>query len=555
MPKPEVEKTEGNAEGATEKKCCSLLKNKTALIGIAAAAALVLLLVIVISAIANSGNGFIERECAYQITQNEDGDLVVLNGDKLLKDKIDVENAAIVSWSASESIDGKVVAVLVQDMDGADATSTLYVITKNKIKEVAKDVSYYTLSVNGDVIVYTEVDEENEKTTLVSYTVKNGKSKDIVKSDEESSVAEYILSPDGKTVVYTVGKSDDEGDGDMTYTTYLFSGKKSEKIISSEIDLVAVANKAKYIYALAEEEKEDGTVNNLYVYNKKGEKETKLGKVAIGYVQFNADCTQAIYYTTNDKGDVYSYLSINGKEGVKLAKAALVLTTGGVDTTSFLRKGNAVVYPVEDLYDHVYTGSNSKIGTDAYLVKKGEDKTVKLVSGIMDTYILDKSAEYLYYQEIDDSDGALKVIKIAKGENAKDKAKTIAEDVDRYVVTSDRKSVYYVDGDALYKVNGKKGGKTKTIASDEVVADSLIISDKDVVYYTDADDTLYLTTGGKGKKVMDDCADIGVVNGEVFVENTDNEISYINKTKKPKKLVTKYVKKAEAPDYGDEGIG
>ena len=235
------------------------------------------------------------------------------------------------------------------------------------------------------------------------------------------------------------------------------------------------------------------------------------------------------------------------------------MAANGINATGYYENG-ALVLPVDDLYDHVYMsvkyGENS-VSYDMYLVKKGEDKTVKLVSGISGDYTLDQSAEYLYYKDADDKDNTLMVLKIAKGENAKDKAKTIAEDVEEYVVTSDRKKVYFINDESLYRVNGKRGGKTKTLANDEI-ENGLVISAKDVVYYSDADGVLYATTGGKGKKIMDDCYDIEVVNGQIFVETEDNEICFVNKTKKPKKIVTEYEEKAAIPgipDYDMPDVG
>ncbi|MBE6619478.1 MAG: zinc ribbon domain-containing protein [Ruminococcaceae bacterium] len=563
LPKQIVEQTPESAEGApenTEKKSCGSCK-KFAILGIAAAA-VILLLVIVISAIANSGHGFIEKECQYEIIQNEDGDLVVLKDGKLLKDKIDVESPDEVDWDLlGESIDGKVALLGVEDYAGEDddeGTFTLYVIKKNKIVKVAEtEDDEAVLSVNGDVVIYNEIDEnedEEEPTaTLMYYTVKNGKTKEIAKSKEDSYVSDYVISPDGKTVVYRVSEFEEEGDGEMEYTVYLYNGKKSVEIMDDKANLVAVANKGKYIYATVEDEKEDDTEIVLNVYDKKGEKKAKLGS-NIGYVAFNADCTQVIYSVRNEeKGDVTSYMSIKGKEGVKLAKTVLYLMANGIDANACY-SGNSIIYPVEDLYNHVFIGikydDKYNATYDAYLVKKGEDKTVKLVSGMDANFTLDKSAEYLYYMEADDDDNTLKVLKISKGENAKDKAKTIADEVVDYVVTSNRKKVFFVDeDDSLCKVNGKKGGKSKTVASD--VTTGLYINDKDVVYYGNEDEELYATTGGKGKKITEDIVDLEIIDGKLYIETEDGEVCYVNKTKKPKKIVTKYEEKAATPDVPD----
>ncbi len=531
----------------------ALLKNKSALIGIGIIAALIVLLIIVICAGAGKGADFIEIEQQYYATLNEDGDVVIISGKKVLDKTIEVEEPDKYYPSTKSSIDGKVMVLNVED--------TLYVVRKNKITKVDDEIGSYRLSAWGDTIVYsvedTEEDSEEYSYTYYYYTVKNGKSKEIVttSSEDKNHLGDLILSPDGKSVAYSISEVDeDEEDGYKT-TNYFFDGKKSTKMNTADLDLIAMSDKGKYIYAISEDEIDDEEESkyelNLYIYNKKGEKKAKLDTVADKDLIFNIDCTQVMYYTKNDNGDTYTYMSIKGKTPVKLAKAELSLIDSGIDA-GYYYSGYSEILPVEDLYNHVYIGrtenSEGETKRDAFLVKKGEGKTVKLVSNIT-SYTLDDAAEYLYYMEADDDDNVLKVLKISKGENAKDKAVEIAEDVEDYVVTSDRKKVYFISDESLYSVNGKKGGKTKTIASDEV-AGYLVISDKDIVYYQDSDGTVYATTGKTGKRVLDDASGFGKIGKDVYVIDEDDALYITNKKKAAKKLTETYVRKTAEDEYG-----
>jgi len=131
-------------------------------------------------------------------------------------------------------------------------------------------------------------------------------------------------------------------------------------------------------------------------------------------------------------------------------------------------------------------------------------------------------------------DETLMCLEISKGENAKDKAKEIAEEVESYVVTSDRKYVYYVSDSELFVVNGKKGGKPKTIESDDV-ASRLVISNDDYVYYY-CEDTLCATKGkSKGKAILDE-ADCATLSGYVYIVDEDAMYSARGKSK-PKKIL------------------
>jgi hypothetical protein len=145
---------------------------------------------------------------------------------------------------------------------------------------------------------------------------------------------------------------------------------------------------------------------------------------------------------------------------------------------------------------------------------------------------LDESAKYLYYINKDED---LKMLKISHGDRAADKAKLIAEDVENFVVTSDRSKVYYISEDALYCVNGKNGKSKKTIANEDV-GHSLALNQSDVCYYYVEGDIYASSNGGKGTLVVAEVENMDVSpNGIVYIETED--VMYASKTaKKPTKI-------------------
>ena len=459
------------------------LTNKKVLIGIGAA--LVLLIAIsVIATVASSNNGFISVKQSVMPVKNGDEINLVVDK-KVLSDTIESEGVE----DYSSSIDGKVFAFTTDENE-------LYVLNGKKLKKVAEDVADFEISVSGSGIAY--VLDEEESRSLVLYTVSNGKTTTVT---DELANTTYALSPDGKAVCYYVENDDEDSDDTLMY----FKGSKSVKITSSESELFGLSNNGKYIYVVCEND-EGNTY--LYSYNTKGDR-TELGSIDSSAVRFNDDHTQVMFFNEGK-----TYISNKGKDAEKASsnKISLVIAPNAM---SFSDR-TSTTYPVSSLFDHVYTCSDGE-STSVWVIKKNADKNVKLVSKVSGVK-LDASSKYLYYIYNGEE---LRVIKISDGDNASEKFVTLAEDVTNYVVTSDRKYVYYTSDNTLYSVNGKKGGKAKTISSDDV-SYSLAINAKDVVYYI-MDGDLYATSNGnKGSKVVSDVsAAYNTSNGVVYAGNED----------------------------------
>lgn len=472
-----------------------ILSNKMVLLGIGVVV-LVLIIASVISVIASGSNGYIQLKQATSPIY-VDGEVNIVVDKKVLSDTVDAESVG----DGNVSLDGKVTAFITDEGD-------LYVVNGKKLKQVAEEVYDFELSVSGKGIAY--VTEDDDAYTLNLYTVSSGKTTTI--TDELGSLS-YVIAPDGKSVAYYV--EDDEDERDLMFS----KGKDAVKITSAESELVGMSNNGKYIYVICENDEGE---SYLYSYDTKGER-TKLGAVSSSSIYFNDDHTQIMFF---DEGK--TYIATKGKEAVKASSNQLRLIIA--PNASSFYGSDGTTYPVSNLYNHVYTVTDED-STSVWLIKKNSDKNVKLVSKVSNVQ-LDETAKYLYY--IYDGE-ELRMIKISDGEKATERYVELAEDVDTYIVTSDRKLVYYYSDDSLYSVNGKKGGKATVVCNDSI--EGLAINAKDVVYYI-LDGDLYATKNGKkGSKVISDISYVYSTPNGVVYASSDDAVYASNGSKKPSKLL------------------
>lgn len=464
-------------------------KFKLQLVG-GAALVVWLMAIAIVVALFTAGNGYIAAENGFTASVLDD-EVVVLWNNKVIE--TDIEADFLIKQSTN--LDGTVFA-------GLTDNGILFVARKAKVAVVAEDVVYFNMSANGNGLAY--VTEDGDDCELKLYSVKTKKSTMV--DDEYSKYAATLfgmeLSPDGKSLAYY--ELNEDGDATLMY----FSGKKSIKITSNEVDLIGLSNGGKFIYVLSENDDGENVLNS---YNTKG-KRTKINTCSGTRFFFNDDHTQILF--TNDGK---TYISTKAKEAKKIVSGtARLLLTNDSNSFSGVFSSHATTYPVEDLYDHVYTvTSDGK--TNLWHVKSAK-KVIKLASNVYN-YQLDADAEYVYYTN---KSGDLSVLKISHGEKAADKAKELADEVERYVVTSNRKTVYYLSDDALYSCNAKNGRAKKEIASDDL-GGGLVISAKNVVFYAYDGDLYACSNGRTGKKVLSDPIDLyQCENGVVYVMDEDS---------------------------------
>ena len=477
-------------------------KNKLLLIGSSALVLLALSVAIIIG-LCTSGNGFIAFENAI-LCDVLDDEVVVAWNNKLINTDIEASGVDEPVYN----LDGTVCAVLTSD-------NTLLAIHNKKVKIVSEDVLTFELSSDGMGIAY--ITGDNDEADLKLYNVRKNKS--VLVEDEVNLFAAAFLgmalSPDGKTLAYYEMDEDDEEP-----TLMLYTNKKSIKITSTLVSLIGLSNGGKQIYVIGENDDGDEV---LYTYNKRGDRE-KISSCSSSSFFFNADHTQILFYN-NGK----SYISVKGKEPNKISSNSAHLLISDNSVTMSNHRGGT--YPVEDLYNHVYMVSDDG-ETQLWNIKKNANRSAKLAS---DAYsiTLDADAAYVYY--IND-EGDLKMLKISHGENASNKAKTIAEDVENYVITSNRKKVYFISDNGLYSCNAANGKGKKTIANEDV-GRNLAINAKNVVYYMLDGDVYACSNGRKGSKVLSDSDDFRAFpNGTVYAIDDDGDLYVSTGAKKFKQL-------------------
>ncbi|MBQ3216019.1 MAG: PD40 domain-containing protein [Oscillospiraceae bacterium] len=446
--------------------------NKKARIGIIAGA-LLLITLSILCAIFFGGNGYIEAEESIRMLRTGNNEYSIVVGNKVLDDTVSDYDYL------TRTMNGKVAAFT---NDGE-----LYVVKDSKLKDIADDVVDYELSVNGEYIAYSTKDD-----ALYVAKTGDGKSEKIC-DDTEGNNYGFRISPDGKSIAYREGEA-----------VKLYRDKKSTEITDNKYASVyGLSNSGNQIYVSIYQD--DHHV--LYSYNNKGDK-TKLGEID-ELAGFNDSFSQVLFYN-----DGKTYIAKDGKEANKIHSSELEL----VPTEKCDAHGDA--YPVSNLYDHVYYNGKN----DVYLVK--EKDCIKLVSKASQLQ-LDGEAKYLYYIY----DGReVRCIEIAKGEKASESAVTIVdESVAGYVVTSDRKYVYYLDGSylnlgniTLKCVDGKKGGKSTTIDDDINANVGFAISNQNRIYYV-MDGDLYVVSNGKtGKKILSDIKSLSnTTHGDVYASDGD----------------------------------
>lgn len=195
--------------------------------------------------------------CSYGILYNAQGEI--------LYNKTDFKK---MYWS----LDGKV-AVLI------DNEGRLFTVKDKKVNMIAENVSEAIISNYGDYVAYIQ-NAQWQKGILFHYNVKNNIADEVDENVLEESV---VLSPDGKTVVY----SKEEYDGYCS--RYIVINGKESREIASDGEVIAVTNNGKDTYSIIH--------SNLHVNGK------EIGNVR-GY-GFNIDNTEVLYGT--DLGSTHYY--------------------------------------------------------------------------------------------------------------------------------------------------------------------------------------------------------------------------------------------------------
>lgn len=381
------------------------------------------------------------------------------------------KSAVIVDTNVLDTkIDGEV-STSQTNFDGTKAIAlssnkTLYYVTTSEVLKIAEDVRHCIFSALGDGVAYIDAGYN-----LQLYTYSDKQSLLVAKNITKFYIA---ISPDAKAVTYV----------DPRNELFVYKGGQST-LVGKDLKSVAVSNSGKYVYSYSRDN------NSLYVSSIGKEKSKIAGDISGDTYLLNRDHSEIIFYS-----DDSSYISINGKEKQKLSSDYILPLVP--QKTSILGENLSDVYtrsyPQSSLLDNIFVEDNYALIT---FNNKFESNKVMSVYDATENSQLDKkgdtiffiAASILYKKPIDSSEESI----------------LIANDVDRFVISSDGNYVYYInDDDELWC---KKGNSDSRKISDDV--DNFIITDKDVLLfltdYKNNSGMLYSCSNGKEKnKISDD---------------------------------------------------
>lgn len=440
----------------------ALLKEPKKLIIPAAAVAAVLVLIILISVIASAGGDAVTAKMTYHFVEVDD-EYMLLCDDKIIEEGL--EDAYIVS----KSMDGTVALY--------NSDDELFAIQGKKSVSITDEYNTAVLSVNGAYVAILDYDD-----VLTVYNTKNGEGTEIAEDVEA-----FSMSPDGKTVVYTV---DDDGDS----VTYLYKGKDSIEL-GEDLYPLTVSNGGKLIYCV------DVEKDNLVTVDAKGNTEKIAGDPNSSRFFLNEDHTQLIF-----QADGKWYASVKGGEKIKLTSDSsfffLNYQYGASHITVLDYSSYVITYPTSDLRNH-YVVLDDNV---SWMDNKWE--LTKAAKDVEEAYVSADGKTLVYLKD----NGKLQKVTSKKLDDPVD----LAEDVYSFMPVSDCSAVYYINEDEeLIFQKGTKEGKR---VGDDV--EGILITHDDYCFFG-SDDEVYGTKNGSKKVLISDEMDDMNITATVVVIWTD----------------------------------
>lgn len=415
--------------------------------------ALALVLIIGISLFSPAKYDITTNGMTFSYDNDKEETSIVLN-DKVLSEKID-GNANV-----KANFDSTTMAALVRDRESDG--NVLYIINAKQKTQVSDEVSSssYKMASSGDGLIYMTVDDE-----LYLYDVSKKKSEKIT----DEPFYDAVISPDGKTVLYSLT---DEDDNDEESKLFIYRNGKSQEL-AKNMHPIAVANSGKYIYAF--KETEDYKID-VYSVNLKGE--TEKIRSEVNSIMFNKDNSEVLL-VSNSK----TYLKVKNKEAETiLSNSGKILLPNGVAESN----GS---YNISTFLKQVYISDNS-----VYYVKNADNRYRVGKKDVTDAQI-SEDGKTVYYVRNDS------LYSVPVKEDAEETR--LAKEVDTstyapYVVNPSGKGVYYIDDDQTLRYT-TKGDDSDRVADD---VKNMTISSKGIVFFIGDDDQLYSSkNGAKATKI------------------------------------------------------
>ena len=415
---------------------------------------------IVVVALPNDRGDFLLYEQNIEVISYENGLNILTDG--TLLERLDTASQC---QQFRSSMDGSVAAFLTEDQ-------VLYLVEGQRVKKIAVDVQQFELSTTGEGLAYAQ--EAGDQCFLTLYNVPKRSSREIT---EHLTRMDFSLSPDGSNVAYYELRQGKE-------VLAVNRKEKRHTVTSEATDLIGISNDGKQIYAICSKARDHSILCSFHYRGQKQE----LGGISSISFKFNSDHRQIMYYSGGQ-----TYISTNGQEGILVSSYPLYLVTA--PNSQSTKDTNAITYPVRSLFDHVYTCFDGE-SNSAWLIKKNPDKSIKLVSKVSGC-TLDASNKYLYYLH---EMKQLRYIRLRDGKDAAEHFQVLADNVDSYALTANRKLAYFTSNSSLCTVSGKSGGTVKILCEN---TDSLtpVLNRGDWVYYL-SEGQLYASKNGRSGTVV-----------------------------------------------------
>ncbi len=388
----EPEKTFSFASAAEKLKSLSL---KTVGILGGSAAALLLLIVLIVSLVSGGGDNYVRFSGKSVTAVNTDDGWVVVYGGEALSGTYDE------APSFSRSMEGGTVVFRCGE--------AVYSIRRGKAEKLAENVSAPILSVDGSTVLYWD----GETGALWSVPVSGG-DRVMVLNESEGRIGAIVASPDGKSVAYCV---DDGADG---WSLYFCRNRKKTRLAKDGVPVSVSDNGGTIYYSDAE--------GNLFVTDSAGREQKKIASGFTAPCGLNASCDELLF---SAEGKIW--LTARGGEKTKLSGSAecTVVKPSGTVTG---QNGSCAVFPLKS-----FRGAVLSADTDIGIVKK--DGSFEKLAHDVGSYSLSDDGSGLFYLR----KGSLFTVAAKEGAEPV----RLRESADRYVLSSDGKKIYVLDGDEL----------------------------------------------------------------------------------------------------------
>lgn len=372
--------------------------------------------------------------------------------------------------------------------------------------QIASDVSEYILSKDADVVIY----KRSDKNAIYRYELGDEEGEKIV---GDASLKD--ISPDGNRVYYTTEKG---------YFVKEGVEGDAEKICDENGTSVSpVDDDLTTFYYVQKPKKDDNDSDSEEAEETK--KKNKLFKVELGNdaVEICGDVEDLVvayedgaYYTTAEgKSKTVKY----GNYDIEMTFAAdklffyngsesLEVTDSFKGTEGFLAKSGKLLFTyndfanVKDKYES-YDEADTDADASEKMYVASEEKCYVIDLADVEDMDINEDCTTLYmladYTGEDNKEGTIYEVDLSDGSTKK-----LYDGVSSFSGEYDGALVYY-----------------KRVSDDErelYIDDELVAVDADFAAYNketgdffyELDDALYVTTGGKGEKISDDVADLGI---------------------------------------------